>query len=258
MKIELHSIYDNFTTNQKPKYIQWVRDTQRIVCYANEEVMTINTPKEKSIAILIEPRSILPGAYNWIEKNHQRFRYIFTHDDRLLELDNARVMHFGGVWGYADEIKTKDISMISSNKTMCPLHIARKGLAKRLENRIDCFGTFNGEWVSTYKAHAEYRFAVVIENYIDDWWFTEKICNCFSHKTIPIYYGARKISSIFNADGIIEADIKDIPYIVENLNAEEEYNKRKCAVQDNYLRVRDYECFEDTLYRMYWKSLEGL
>ena len=69
MKITLKSQYDHFTTNQKPKYIEWTNEPTEITCYANEFVKTINTPTEKSIALLIEPRSLYPDIYEWMEEN---------------------------------------------------------------------------------------------------------------------------------------------------------------------------------------------
>ena len=57
--------------------------------------------------------------------------------------------------------------------------------------------------------------------------------NCFSTKTVPIYYGATKILDIFNPDGIIFVDNwKDIPQIVDNLDIDTEYTKRLEAIRD--------------------------
>lgn len=258
MKITLHSAYNNFTTGQEPKYIKWTDGQQLIHCYVNEYVKKINVPVYQSIAIIIEPRSILPDVYTWIEKYYYRYKYIFTHDAELLKKENAHILTFGGVWDWSDVRKTKDFSMISSNKKMCPLHIERMNLARKLEGKVDCFGTYKGKWISTYDAHAEYRFAVVIENYINDYWFTEKICNCFAAKTVPIYYGAKQIGSYFDADGIIQADIKDIPKIINEMDPEAEYEKRLTAINNNYEIVKNYQCFEDTFYRQYQALLEGM
>ena len=257
MKITLKSQYDHFTTNQKPKYIEWTNEPAEITCYANEFVKTINTPTEKSIALLIEPRSLYPDIYEWMEENNNRFKYVFTHDSRLLKKDNAKLILFGGVWESRPAEKTKNISMISSQKTLCPLHKTRLRLAYELATRIDCYG-YNGRRIDTISAHAPYRYAVVIENYIDDYWFTEKICNCFANKTIPIYSGALKIGDYFNADGIIQVVPEDIKTVIETLRPEEEYYKHLEAIEDNYRRVQDYYCFEDWLYKRYGGLLNGL
>lgn len=258
MKITLKSQYDHFTTNQKPKYIEWTNEPTGITCYANEYVETVDTPKEKSIALLIEPRSLYGGVYDWMEKNYDRFKYVFTHDSVLLsKLPNAKLILFGGVWASDPQEKTKNISMISSDKHLCPLHDIRYNLCRQLERYIDCYG-YNGHRIDTISAHAPYRYAVVIENYIDDYWFTEKICNCFANKTIPIYSGALKIGDYFNADGIIQVVPEDIKDVVKSLKPEEEYKKHLEAVEDNFQRVKKYYCFEDWFYHTYKDLLEGI
>lgn len=262
MRITLHADYPQLTHNQTPKYIEWTQDATPIHAYVNDKIFMVQKPSDKAIALLIEPRSIMPDLYPWIKQYYSNFRYVFTHDSELLEtLPNAKLLLFGGVWGAdPDRPKTKDISMISSNKRMCQLHIDRMNLARQLEGKIDTFGTYKGEWISTEDAHAPYRFAVVIENYIDDYWFTEKICNCFANKTVPIYYGARKIDDFFNQNGIIHVNkLNMIPIVIDNLlssGPEKVYDYNRSEIEDNYNRVQKYRCFEDWFYRTYKDLLE--
>lgn len=262
MNITLFSQYPHFTQHQIPKFIEWTKGDTPIHAYVNEYCWNVKQYDARNIAIMIEPRSIIPGMYDYMRNNHDKFRYIFTHDSEMLQYPNARVLYFGGVWeADPDRKKTKDISMISSNKTMCPLHNARIQLARELENKIDTFGTYKGSdnWVSTADTHAPYRFAVVVENYIDDYYFTEKICNCFANKTIPIYYGARKISEIFNTDGIIEVPTLDsVPALIDAMDWKAAYEIRLDAVEDNYKRVQDFYCFEDHFFKQYRDLLEGM
>lgn len=256
MKITLHSEYQNFTLDKKPKYIEWTTAETGLHCYVNQYVIT--TPEPNSIALLIEPRVLQPDNYRHIQEHYTDYKYVFTHDSYLLAtVPNARKILFGGIWASDPQEKTKNISLISSQKQLCPLHIERLKLAYSLNRKIDCYG-YNGHLVDTITAHAPYRFAVVIENYIDEDWFTEKICNCFANKTIPIYYGAINIGRYFNADGIIMAHPSEIPSLIDKLDPVEEYNKRLEAVEDNYKRVQKYAVFEDWFYNMYKDLLEAL
>ena len=264
MKINLHSIYNDpsFTSGRKPEYLQWVQEGGELDCYVDSLVTTVGVPK-KSIALLIEPRSIQPDVYKYIEQNHDKFRYIFTHDSILLNnFDNARLILFGGVYAEYNESKTKDISMVSSNKEMCQLHIDRKIICKKLSKnpKVDCYGTFDGgKWGTTKDIYASYKYSIVIENYIDDYWFTEKICNCFANRTIPIYYGARKITEFFNSLGIIQLDD---PYeaidIVNELDVNKDYLRRLSGVIYNHELVKRFYCFEDWFHTEYKELLEGL
>lgn len=263
MKIELHSHYDHFPNHKHDMpfepYIDCYNDD---FCYREQIV-------PNSIALLIEPRSIQPRTYAWMEENYHKFRYVFTHDSKLLEkLPNAKLILWGGGCGGISQFpivpKTKNISLVSSNKTMCELHRARIELARVLSGSpyVDVMGTFDGgEYVTPDKIYPEYRFSIAFENYIDDYWFTEKICNCFANKTIPIYLGSPKIYKFFNPDGILSFDPQGLmdwlqfqtPEILAN-----KYMFKIKAVEDNFERVRKYENFETWFFKEYGELLDGL
>ena len=262
MEITLHSWYDHFTLTQTPKNIKWVKEKRPIEFYSDQFVKQNND--NHNSALLIEPRSIQPAIYDYMLGNWYKFKYVFTHDSELLRrIPNAKRIVFGGVYEFNDVPKTKYISFCSSDKKMCELHKQRLQLAKDLEHTIDCMGTYNGgERVSTYDIHAEYRFSVIIENYIDDYWFTEKICNCFANKCIPIYYGARNIGEFFNLNGMLRAfnisQLRDTIYILTNVaDLDEMYESRLDAINDNYERVKAFTCFEDWFYNEYKELLNG-
>ena len=255
-------MYDDssFTKGRIPQYIQWVKSGGDLDCYVDYKVTTGSIAK-KSIAILIEPRSIQPRVYEYMEEHGNRFKYVFTHDSMLLnKLDNAKLLLFGGVYGSYTVPKTKNISIVSSNKEMCELHRIRTDLAKILEvsDKVDCYGTYNGgDFSSTEKIYGPYKYSIVIENYQDDNWFTEKICNAFASRTVPIYYGARNIGKYFNSLGIIQLDD---PYaaldVVEKLDCNKDYLKRLPGIIANYELVKRFYCFEDWFHTEYQELLE--
>lgn len=262
IRIKLYSWYDHFTLTQRPKYIEWTKADAPIVFYSDSYVIEARYSREKNAcALLIEPRSIQPQVYGFIEHNYNMFKYVFTHDSILLnKIPNAKLIYWGGVYEFNDIPKTKDISFVSSDKRMCYLHTARLELAKQLENKIDCMGTYNGgNKVDTKTIYAPYKFSVVVENYIDDWWFSEKICNCFANKTVPIYLGAKNIGKLFDERGIITVnDIRNFEEVIDGLDIDYAYDVRKKYIEANYNRVKDYVCFEDTFYNTHKELLEEL
>jgi hypothetical protein len=225
----------------------------------------------KKYGIVYEPESLQPQKYKTILKDVKRFseyEVIFTSSDRLLnELPNAKPIIYGGVYigtefgGGTYNIddylgKTKNVSIVSSNKRMCPLHELRYQLAKKYEknNKVDCFGTFSGDkFVKINDTLQEYRYSIVVENSIEPYWITERICNCFATLTVPIYIGSPRIGDYFNMDGIITISpdrIGDLDEIIE-MCSEADYKKREKALLDNYDRVKQYYCMEDWLYNHY-------
>lgn len=257
MKINLHSFYNHFGCHKPAEGEKFIE------CYNDFFVMD----NKGGIALLIEPRSIMPWAYQHMESHWSDFDFVFTHDDELLKKPNARRILWGGVCNYGDYgaaygdmPKTKNISFVSSDKEMCELHVARKNLARELNGKVDSMGTFNGgPKVNSEQIYGEYRFSIAFENWISDYWFTEKICNCFAFNTVPIYFGARKIGEFFDERGIIRAEsIDDIRRIVDYLqeNGEEEYEKRLPFIEENRKRVAEYENFERWFFKTYEKELE--
>lgn len=260
MKIKTYSYDDHFPDHHPAEGEPFIRCYVGDFCY-REKVVPGN------IAIMFEPRSIEPRGFEFVDRHPDMFKYIFTHDSKLLRLPNARFFLWCSIWCKADVEKTKGISLIATHKRLCELHEARAKLARYFDANglVDCYGTYKDPlgkegWVDSYTAHAEYKFAIAIENYIDDCWFTEKILNCFSTKTVPIYVGARKINEFFNADGIIQvSDWKDIPELVRNLDIDAEYEKRKVAIEDNYERVKPYGVnWRDRFFDKYGDLLEEM
>ena len=262
MNIKLFSHYHHFQNHVA------VDGEPYIPCY-NDNFVRMDDIEPNAIALLIEPRPLYPKVYDFIAEHYDKFKYVFTHDSILLKtIPNAKLILWGGVYDWADEPKDFEhpISMVASWKEEAPVRIQRKALAMELQDVIDCYGTFNGgPYVKTHEIYAKYPFSVVIENHIDDYWFTEKICNCFSNKTIPIYYGARNIGEFFNEDGILEASsIDEVRMFVEiTLAAGPEKNREFYmntlpAINDNYERVNKYATFEKWFYAEYGDLLEEI
>jgi hypothetical protein len=73
----------------------------------------------------------------------------------------------------------------------------------------------------------QYKFVFVAENTIEDGYITEKIFNCFFSRTIPIYFGSKKINYYFNENTFINTnDYKtsnDFFNKIKIINTEEKY-----------------------------------
>ena len=99
----------------------------------------------------------------------------------------------------------------------------------------------------------DYRYNIAVENDITDYYFTEKILNCFASMTIPIYIGARKIGDFFNMNGIIQVEKLDFEHIdnIVKTCCEEDYYERLDAVIDNFQRVQKFLTVEDWIFNNY-------
>ena len=260
------------TAGQTPRNIFWDRARYNLpIHFYTDDLLFIKKGKpKKKFGILFEPSTLQPKKYDTILRTPSclsEYEAVFTHDQRLLDkLPNAKPLIIGGVYigtpfggGTIDadsyKRKCKNVSIVSSNKLMCELHEFRYAIAKRYEHddRVDCFGTFNGKFVKIADSLSDYRYSFAIENNIEPLWITERICNCFASMTVPIYLGSPDIGKYFNIDGIIIIEKQDLKYIDEILKSctEEDYLRRLPALQDNFERVKQYYCVEDWIFHNY-------
>ena len=254
------------------KYFFWDRYNYGLdTHFYGPEVMVhgLGKPKVK-YGMLTESRAIVPDDYEVFHKHRgleKEFRYIFTYDERILqELDNARFYPIAaGIWNSSlkeglYEQKQENLSILCSDKVMCPLHSFRLELARvcKKESLAHTFGRFDGgayvESIDECLDH--FRFSVVIENDISDYYFSERLTSCFASYTIPVYLGARRISDFFNPDGILFLPDTDIEHAKAVLSqcTKETYEERIEAVEDNHRRVQEYVNMQDYLYEHYLRE----
>ena len=161
----------------------------------------------------------------------------------------------GSISPVAYENKNKNISIIASNKLLCDMHYLRKDIAMKCKsyNLANTFGTFDGgpRVPKIADILTDYRYNIAIENYIDDYYFTEKILNCFASMTVPIYCGATKIHEFFNSDGIITIKPTDLDNLEKILSqcSEKDYLQRLPAIKENYEKALEYINIDDMLYK---------
>ena len=261
MKIRLRSNYDDFPE-------KYGTSDKQINFYVDNNVYFLENADrhiKNAICLLVEPRAIIPGTYKWVSENWHKFKYVFTFDSEMLKLPNAKLMLYG--WINADVecpdiSKTKNISIVASDKAMCEGHINRRRVATELSDRIDTYGKFNGGAYCEDSVYMQgYRFNVAMENYSDGYYFTEKICNCLASRTVPIYWGCPHIGDYFNMDGIIycntpEEVIEKVDEVL--IDPIGEYEKRRDAIEDNLQRVQIFRHWSTIFLNTYGEMLEEI
>ncbi len=223
--------------------------------------------------MLTESRTIVPEDYEVFRRHRgleREFRYIFTYDERILnDIENARFYPVAaGIWNRSmrDGLyreKDRDLSILSSDKVICELHRFRLELARlcKRERLADTYGRFDGgDYVESVDETLDrYRFSLVVENDISDYYFSERLTSCFAAQTIPVYLGARRIADFFNTDGMILLEKPDLEEACRRIRecTPETYEERLPAVLDNYQRVQEYVNMQDYLYEHYLAGQQG-
>lgn len=214
------------------------------------------------IALLTECRPFdIQGRYEFVLKNNEKFDYIVTYDDKLIQElpDKACPTPEGGTWVWPPAKqklydKTKLCSYIVSMKQATQeqqLRVKLLQLFYKFKNRfpdVDLFGRghnpfpedhdngFDGK-VDILK---DYAFSIALENWVQDNYFSEKLVDCFMVGAVPIYMGAKKIGDYFNLDGIILVNsIEDIIKEIDNLSFER-YNVMLPAIKENFELAKNH------------------
>ena len=211
IKDHLFSHWKYSTDIQESIYINWNRepitDNDTIAIYTDSSLEEVNPTVQLKIAWLLESPAITDIQHEWIKYNYHKFDYVYTHDRNSLELDSKfKFVPVCGCWIHPTEqqiySKTKLLSMISSNKDWTDGHKLRKSVINNVKN-IDLYGRGYNEIKSKLTGLKDYMFSIVIENTKKDYYFSEKLIDCFVTGTIPIYWGCPSIGDFFDERGDI-------------------------------------------------------
>jgi hypothetical protein len=241
---------------KESQYIEWVKDSSLPQTFYVDNFINVafsDNFQGIKYAWLLESKEITPDIVEDVKINYKKyfkvFKYIFTHNKKLLELDSRfKWCPANGYWIKDAKLypKSKIISFITSNKNFTQGHKKRLEWVDKIGDQVDLFGRGFKEIVDKEEGLCDYMFSVVIENGFYQSYFTEKLLDCFATGTIPVYLGTPDIGDYFNKDGIIElSDEFDV--------SEEIYESKIEAIKDNLERVKEMEVLEDFIYINYLK-----
>lgn len=257
------------TGHLSPSHFIWERNftTADVIFIGDHDIQQILSldKNTKKIAFLLESPVITKTSYQFVLQNAHLFDHIFTHNKNILtNCTNAYFYPLGGCYLSEQDIeqcanssKNKLVSMLFSDKKYAPGHIIRHDIFNTCRGMLDFMGSGVGsyiDWASgKTKPYKDYKFTVAVENCREDFYFSEKLIECFLTKTVPIYWGCPSISNFFDTKGFITFDnIIDLKNILQNrdylINF---YNSQYSNIETNYQLAQQYKVAEDFLYTNY-------
>ena len=140
--------------------------------------------------------------------------------------------------------KTKNVSLIASEKNYLEGHKLRHLIASAMiENGldVDLMGRKYKFIDDTSEGLLEYRYSVVIENSIQESYFTEKLIDALVCETIPIYWGAPNIGEFFDKGGIIQCNsFEEIVSKLQSLSKSDYEERRGAIINNKHLALMNY------------------
>lgn len=202
------------------------------------------------IAWIVESPAILiredPDFLNKLANVERDFPIILTHNKKLIESSNRyKFFPYNDAWIKYNQHtnKSKLISMILSSKLHVDGHRFRYDIYKNLPIDVDVFGKTINPIDDKTTGLNDYYFSIAMENCKEDYYYTEKLLDCFKTKTLPIYWGCPSIGNFFDIDGIITFDTKDELYSILNKLTINDYYSRLKAIENNYKIVSEMNTF---------------
>jgi len=194
-----------------------------IILNCPTEDINVECPKNNVWSIKMEPDV---GCFDFYKKYYKYCSKVFIQNINFLQkfFNNKYILSHGALgwrvqksydeliqFKYYNSDKNKKISCVLSNKAIFPGHKKRLKFIEQLRSKVrfDHFGNgFNvvgDKWNALYK----YKYSIAIENSSANYYWTEKISDCFLSWTIPIYSGCKNIFNYFPKEAFFYFDIND-------------------------------------------------
>lgn len=153
--------------------------------YANKKVAVIYNQLD------IKKNNVLShGALPWHVNKDYDFLINLKHDD-LLKNDKI-------VWITSDQRNSK------GHRTRMNFLDSLRGLPF-----VDLYGRGIKPIADKWEVLQHSKYAIAYENFQNDYYWTEKIMDCFLSYTMPIYFGCTAIEQYFPKNSFIQIDPKD-------------------------------------------------
>jgi hypothetical protein len=123
------------------------------------------------------------------------------------------------------------LSWVTSDDAFLPGQRNRLAFLEKLRAEVtfDLFGRGFNPIEDKWDALAPYRYSIAFENTLADYYFTEKIMDCFVAETLPLYVGSAMIGNFFPAEAVEVIDPHD-PDVFRKI--------RELIVSDAWIRRR--------------------
>jgi hypothetical protein len=237
--------------------IQYIRDqkvwdgvtlfTDRCIPYVDQ----VQSPVK--VAWIIEPPVIRDQWYQNHTFLEEKFDYILTYDQRLIESNPNKYIryHLSSVRipkpDRAIYDKTKLTSLVLSSKKEAVGHRLRHDIAEKFGSSMDVYGDKYIPYPDCLMGYKDYAFVIVTMNCKMDYFFAEYLTHAFVTGAVPVFWGCPGIGEIFNSKGIIEFDtLEDLEKILPTLTFEL-YESMKPYVLDNFERAKNYISADDSV-----------
>ena len=242
-------------------YIRWARNVYRhTTFYTDNSLHEVNAAPKGivNVAWLIELPSRFNANYELASRYDNKFTYVLTYNQDVLQHKNNEKWRYLPLGGSSIDPrkagihgKSKLVSMYFPD--MPKSHVTEGSvLQEEILTGVDLLG------LDVFPHDAEsalsgYMYSIVVEDMLLDGYFSNKLIDCFSQGTIPIYYGSQSmVTTYFDTSGMyFFRNLDELYKIVLGEATPENYRDKKPAVIHNFEQSFNYRCVENQIMRNY-------
>ena len=196
-----------------------------VVLNRPKQDLTVCCPPQHVWAVMQEPPNEMFGI---MHRGDPSFAKIFTTDEQLRGTryslhQPALAWYVNRDYDFLSQCsppeKTSHLSWITSNEQAFTGHRQRLHFLTQIQKQLefDLYGRGFNFIEDKWDGLAPYKYSLAIENFSNNYYWSEKIVDCFLAWTMPIYYGCKRISEYFPAEAMIQIDIHD-PQVYEKIH----------------------------------------
>jgi hypothetical protein len=185
---------------------------------------TVRCRPENVWAIIQEPPN---EHFKPMHRGSVSYKRVYTTDEdlrgnRYVHSHPALPWHVDKDYDYlahcSPPTKERSLSWITSSIGVFEGHRARLRFLKRIRGQVpfDLYGRGFAPIQDKWDGLAPYRYSLVVENFQNAYYWSEKIADCFLAWTMPLYYGCTEITKYFPAESVADIDIHD-PMVLDRI-----------------------------------------
>lgn len=227
IKIERYFQYPNIKQQTPNSSMKWKEftfteenidecDYLVILDYPKEDI-SINVNKNNIINLCLEPPNEISLYRQYANKKVTiNFNQFDTKNNNIFS-HGALPWHLNKEYDYLTNLKSKDlikenkIAWITSNQRGTKGHKDRMNFLDKINELdfVNCFGRGINPIEDKFEVLKKYKYAIAYENFKNDYYWTEKIIDCFLSYSMPLYFGCEAIENFFPKNSFIQIDPKD-------------------------------------------------
>ena len=231
---------------------------------------TLPVPKDRTILLTGEPYDVLEYPRGYCSQ----FGTVLACNDRIHADKGTRVIYTPAMLSWfvgaamdgsghyrftmnnedlrrSHPEKTKLISVITSRKAFTQGHVDRLRFIDKLVahygDQVDVFGHGFSDFSDKWEVLAPYRYHIVIENSCTDYYWTEKLADCFLAECFPLYHGCTNVNDYFPRESYEPIDIRNFEEtvaIIDRTIAQDRFTTAQADIAEAKRRVlEEYNIF---------------